>query len=296
MISSYEDEFYLTLLSDASLNFYPENRHNFFTVQLPRTIHLSEDFRVAATSITFPQTVQNMTADNNRLILEMDKYDPKDPDEVFKLRVTINVPHDNYANIYEVIKGLNVAAAEKFMNIKGEQLGDLFKINEATQRIEIDSLQRDLLCKKSKIQYDGTKSQCHMTRLYLEGRLALMCGFDPDKHNLLNKNETIGRYPYNLNLGFPNQLFIHTDIIESQIIGDKKTQVLKICPILDKMASFGDVTERTFHNCDFLKLAKRSFDKITIQIKDNKDALLPFLFGSLTVQLLFKKFPKNDSL
>lgn len=295
MNSSIKDEFYLTLLSEASLNFYPDNTANLFTVQLPQTLHLPEDFRVAATSITYPQTIQNMTPYNNRLVLEMDKYYPEDPDEVFKLRVYIDVPCDNYTNIYDVLKILNENARDTFTKLKDAHLLDLFQLNESTRRIEINTEQRDLVCKYSKNLYDGSSYQCHMTRMYLAGRLAWIFGFDPDTHNLLNDFETIGRYPYNLNLGYPSQLFIYTDIIEPQIIGDKLTQVLKICPVLDKMSVFGDVTERAFHNCDFFKLAKRSIDKITINITDKSGTSIPFLFGSLTLQLLFKKFPKKNN-
>ena len=50
--------FYLTLPSNASTQFYPENKPGHYKVKLPRNIFLPEkDWEVAMTSISFPDMV-----------------------------------------------------------------------------------------------------------------------------------------------------------------------------------------------------------------------------------------------
>ncbi|CAG9801636.1 unnamed protein product [Chironomus riparius] len=241
-----KDEFFITLLSDSNLNYYPENTTCSFSVILPQTLHLSDDFRVAATSIVYPQTIQNITPYNNSLILEMDKFVPNAVEKIFKLRVIVNLPYDHYSNIFEVIDILNENVREKIVSPKKEDppILNLFTIDENKRRIIIDKDKRDLLCKYSKKKYDGSVEKCHMTRLYLEGKLGLICGFNPDTHNLLNDNETVANFPYNINLGFPSLFFIYADFIESQNVGDKLCQVLKICPGVENNSNFGDVIQR----------------------------------------------------
>ena len=59
-------DFYLTLLSDNSLNMFPDNKQSEFTVRLDHPIHIEEErCEVALIEIATPSEVLNITEENN---------------------------------------------------------------------------------------------------------------------------------------------------------------------------------------------------------------------------------------
>ena len=56
------EEFYLTLLSDSSLNMFPDNKQSEFTVRLDHPIYIEgERWEVALVEIATPSEVLNNT-------------------------------------------------------------------------------------------------------------------------------------------------------------------------------------------------------------------------------------------
>ena len=63
-------DFYLTLLSDISLNMFPDNKQSEFTVRLDHTIHIEEEkWEVALVEIATPSEILNITEENNFFFL-----------------------------------------------------------------------------------------------------------------------------------------------------------------------------------------------------------------------------------
>ena len=63
-------DFYLTLLSDSSLNMFPDNKQSEFTVRLDHPIHIEEErWEVALAEIATPSEVLNITKENNFFFL-----------------------------------------------------------------------------------------------------------------------------------------------------------------------------------------------------------------------------------
>ena len=63
-------DFYLTLLSDCSLNMFPDNQQSEFTVRLDHPIHIEEErWEVALVEIATPSEVLNITEESNFFFL-----------------------------------------------------------------------------------------------------------------------------------------------------------------------------------------------------------------------------------
>ena len=63
-------EFYLTLLSDSSLNTFANNRQSSFTVRLDHPIQIDKDnWEVGLVEIITPSEVKNVTDENNFFFL-----------------------------------------------------------------------------------------------------------------------------------------------------------------------------------------------------------------------------------
>lgn len=57
--------FYVTLISDSSKNFFPENKISQFTTQLPSAVDLNAEWEVALVDFMYPHTWYNIGKDNN---------------------------------------------------------------------------------------------------------------------------------------------------------------------------------------------------------------------------------------
>ena len=55
-------DFYLTLPSDSSMDYFPDNTLTEFRVKLPHTIHLSGDWEVGLAEISYPVNWSNIPA------------------------------------------------------------------------------------------------------------------------------------------------------------------------------------------------------------------------------------------
>lgn len=123
--------------------------------------------------------------------------------------------------------------------------------------------------------------------LRLSSILALQLGFEPNINIL--KDSHIPKQPF-LNIGYPHQMFVYTDIIQPQFVGDTKAPLLRIISITDN--HHGKVQTITFQNVHYFPLAKLSFDTVEILLKDHAGRNLPFASGTLTLTLHFKRSSK----
>ena len=57
-------DFYLTLLSNSSIKYFPENKTTSFCTQLPKSIHLDGEWSVALTEIQYPGSIINVSNDD----------------------------------------------------------------------------------------------------------------------------------------------------------------------------------------------------------------------------------------
>ena len=121
--------------------------------------------------------------------------------------------------------------------------------------------------------------------LHLSARLSLILGYEP-MTNVLNRT---GTFPSNILLGIPSQLFVYTDIIEPQAIGDVFAKVLRVVVVDSNNYTYGAQMTRVFGQPHYVPVLKREFENIQIDIRSSTGDLIPFQFGTLCVKLHFKK-------
>lgn len=63
------NDFYLTLMSNSSLNYYPENKTSTFTVHLPQKIQLLGEWSVALAELHYPYNFFNVTDGENNIYI-----------------------------------------------------------------------------------------------------------------------------------------------------------------------------------------------------------------------------------
>lgn len=273
------ENFYLTLMSNSSLNYYPENKTSTFTVHLPQKIQLVGEWVVALAEIHYPYNFFNVTDGENNIYVELNVDEPHTEGELNSITHTKDTnritqsQHDTFAIPPGFYK--SVTCILKAVNTR------LFELTEC------DVLSLDELNARTKINGEKCK-ESNIKVLSFSNRLALQLGFNP-LDNILNfdSSPNIG----NVYFGIPDRMLIYTDVIEPTFIGHEKAQIIKILNTGDALGSckFGDVRSTEFHHMHYTPVLKKDFESISVDIRDCTGSFMPFRHGVSTVKLHFRK-------
>lgn len=117
--------------------------------------------------------------------------------------------------------------------------------------------------------------------------LAMQLGF-PNGTEFTESEFTAPSKP-DFNIGIPSHALIYCDIVKPQIVGNTMKQLLRSITINTRKYMHGGHTHITFSHPIYLPVNVKEIDQITIDIRDSDDKTLPFISGSSTVLLHFRK-------
>lgn len=271
-------DFYMTLPSNSSMDYYPNNKISSFTVQLPRYMSLEGDWEVALIEIQYPYAFINVSEGNNEL-------------EV----VTKELTHewiDAVRNKKPVPKKLNhITTARK---IKSGFYAGIKNIIDA-----INATIGGICTTKDYFRYDG-RSHCVYTgdnknlaagdkvivSCKVKGQLALQMGLE-------NEHILPGAYAagvVNMTIGIPDKMLFYCDILEPQLFGDKWCKVLRsINTTPEGELYFGKGSTVCFNPPQYMAVQLKNFESVSIDIRDGQGQLVPFQSGTSSVKLHFKE-------
>lgn len=288
-----EENFYLTLLSNSSFNYFPENRTSNFKVHLTKEINLEGEWKVALSEISYPHTIYNVTDKNNKVIVKRSYNGGELGTQTDNYIVSI--PEGFYSNLEDVVKVINEGFFKLFkMNLFADKLTPTNHCEVVVNREALEQCLQSLLISEGHDESelvelnDFFDSELQIT---LENRLAIQLGFSPTD-NLIDA--LISPQVANINFGLPQEIFVYIDIIEPQIISDYCSQVIKIVKTFDQTTEFSDVVSREIFNRNYMQLCKRRFQTLSIELRDSTGELIPFRFGTSIVTVHFKKEQQKE--
>jgi hypothetical protein len=248
------------LPSNVSPRYFPGNRISSFKVKFPKRVNCRPDeFKVALTEVTYNRTFTTLLSDTAR-IFELRTstdplFDPKHPRFIFP---TFKLPNINYENIFTMIDSLNqkiAAARDPYPN------GCHFSYDVLTDRVTVFLEETyEVLLSPEISKYLGFSS-------HLPIRKSSRAEFKPDP--LLGMSH----------------IFIYSDIVQPQIVGDSMVPLLRMINIT---GADGDIITQTFKPY-YLPISKLDFDTIEILLCNEFGEELSFDRGSCIVTLHFKK-------
>lgn len=145
-------------------------------------------------------------------------------------------------------------------------------------------------------QYNGNSMRRHHPFcIRFPVPLALKMGFGAKAFGLL-KGEDMTKWinvkylaPNNIDL-FENlkQMYVYCDIIEPQMVGSNALKLLRVVPVT---SGTQDQTQAKWEpvRAEYLKLSKKHFDTIEIQVRTSLGTLFPFISGKSLLKLHFRK-------
>ena len=280
------DQFFLVLPSNSSMNIYPENKTSGYKVQLPHDLNLDVmKWEVGLSEIQLPNTFYNIREGHNTIIkvykdLVLNDLDvlhkaEKDREKKKKLldimELLSNQPENTkvdyyqpisitpglYQDIDEIIKALmNYERRKNLQKIK-------YNFDPVTQKVFI-------LSRSEKTQLNFNNSD-----------IGYCFGFDPSEI-LTDKKTYVSKSITNLNL-YQN-CYVYTDIIQNQIVGDVKAPLLRVVPIKN-----GKFTYIHYDKPHFFAINRSNIFTVEVNIRDDRGDFLSFESGTVTVTLLFRR-------
>lgn len=242
--------FYVTLPSDSSMNYFPENKISNFITKLPSPITLTGSWEMALVEFMYPHTWYNVNAENN--LIGFDLNDGK--------KLGRRIPPGYYETVPDILKAIKIKEHENKI---------YFNFNNATKRVSI-AVQK------------GAK-------VFLKDGLAQLLGFEPmeivSTHESNISSKADSSYVADPCAHY-RVLMIYTDIVESQVVGDVVAPLLRIVTVTGKD---GEMVNVQYERPHYLPVIRKVIDTIEINIRNHQGKLTPFERGRSYVKLHFRQ-------
>jgi len=273
MMTNRPSDFYITLPS----NTHPDSKTGDYCIRLPTTLNLDGRWEVALTEIMFPHAWNNV----NSTSAPNDPYLNKQNDFMVLLKshtfLMITVRPGYYANPYELLEALEHAyqhaMTQHWKNEKDTFTDDDKIAMYSSVRFWYDSLQKRVTVS---IDFD------HVQQLVFSRHLQYMLGLEDP---LVEIQKTTAKYPIDIRGGL-DALYIYSDILVPQIVGNTYAPLLRICHITGKHS---EIVHKVFNAPNYIPVIAHELSKIDISIRTDIGNVVPFLYGKVICKLHFKK-------
>jgi len=243
--------FYVTLPSNSSTDYYPDNTVAHYTMKLANKIELEGDWEVGLAEISFPSEVENVVRDQCYYNLYID--------DTFVRSIVL--PPGNHRRMRTL-------------------LGAIFR-----EQIK----QTNLLAPLVEFSYDDHTYKVHLqiavkdSSIQFSPDLAYMLGFDESVK--YSKNAVSTRVPSRI-AGTIRSMYIYCDILEHVAVGDTRAPLLRI--VDNPRKTFGNV-HQTMNPILYVPLQKKNFDTVEINIVTDTRVPVPYRSGKSFVVLEFRR-------
>ena len=247
-----DNGFYITLPSNACAATFPNNKSSDYTIQLARALDLPGAWEVGLVEIQYPHSWDTLTTTA--------RFELCTADMQHRFRYVLNPGY--YADIPVLLENMN-------RMIRGD-VEVFLHYNTVSRKISLlhyDNGSRRISDKATENYY-----------LQCDAQLASILGLFPDQ------DVKIIPFPADITGGF-NSLYIYTDIVEHQIVGDYYVPLLHCVPVRGENNECVNIGYDKPH---YIPVSKNHIDTIAIEIKNDQNKNVPFRFGKVTVKLHFR--------
>ncbi len=277
--------FYLTLPSNSSQQFFPDNTLTEFTTKLPSTIELTNEWEVGLAEIMFPRSWYTIPEEG--LIIEID-YRKCDPE--WSTRMTGKLE-----------RGEAISEREAHTSVEIKLRGGFYKtMEEIQQELKLSAKAAyaaagvDEMISPPSFYYNPVSRRMHVTvpagaRIDFPLSLGDMLGLTPEQITMCNKTRenipVIGNLPCDLHSEV-HALYVYCDLLQYTHVGDIKAPLLRV---VASGGETGDVITRYYERPRYVPLQKKSFDTVQLVIRNDLGEKILFAGGKVLVTLHFRR-------
>lgn len=259
-------DFYVTLPSNSSMQYYKYNTLADFTTRLPNNVELTGDWEVGLVEIQYPHNWYNVPSPKrNRTFTIRSRTAGDGADSEPEGRYLFAISGGYYSNITDLLYEITYEA-NKAMLSTGNKIR--LRYNNVTRKVEIDS---DRSC-----------------TLVVPPHIRKMLGMELDSfdENYTKTTEVVDMDPV-------DSLYVYCDVVEPRVVGDSRVSLLRIVPA---EGLHGELVTRTYENVHYVRLQRKTFQTIEINIRDRTGNTVPFEQGTLNVTLHFRQRKRLSTL
>ena len=255
---------YLTLPSNSSLSYFPENNAGHFFTKLPQTQNFGDDYEVGLAEIQFSNNYQNIT--NNSVWFE---YEEPRYAGVERNSKRIMVSNGLYETNGQFIDELNALVKRQinesmFGPQEKEKQTIKFNYNAFTKKMTIFKY-----FAKSKVRLsDALMKILGFSQNSLEGA----GGFGADR--VMDLDQRV------------KGIFVYSDLVQSRPVGDAVVPLLRTLPPVDKSK---ETTHYLFEKPHYMPLARFNFDTVELLLTSDKGEPISFENGHTIATLHFRR-------
>lgn len=254
MANTSSDGFYVTLPSNASGSLFKNNKVGCYTVDLAQAIDLSGEWVVGLCEIRYPRTWYSLRSQDAHFYARKILNDiRREPSPITKMSFTHS--HAYYSRPEDLTRDIT----------------SCLRTLDPNAGVEFDDVSRSVL-------FTGSSDYL----ISIPAPLCYMLGVPPDSWKTLNSHRA--PFPVDLNAGLYN-LFVYTDIIQYQAVGDSYSPLLGLVEVAGK---FGETVNIRYNRIHYVPLARNHIKTIRIEIKSDLNSCVDFSYGKVIVKLHFK--------
>lgn len=282
---AFQNEFYITLPSNASMDHFPDNKAGAFKTRLAQHIHLRGRWEVAVAEIHYPRTWKNIQAP-----LSFTVYWRKPDAAKESFDAVQDLSHEKLPGAEEKSKAMVGKEAEVFNeNLHFAKLitlpgGHYNNINDV-----IRVLNEQLPDEKAEFFYDKHTGKVDLIIKQGFGinmdnaELRQMLGFNNTEFSTPGRKTS--HWPADVNRGFYH-LYIYSNIVTAVLVGDTSAPLLKVVAL--ENTGYGSMIAKTFDRMHYVPLSQNHFEVIEINIANDQGKNVQFDFGKVVVKLHFR--------
>ncbi|KAK6175875.1 hypothetical protein SNE40_014252 [Patella caerulea] len=246
-----DDQIFLTLPSNNSVNYFPSNKISHYTTKLARPLQLDGAWTCGLVEIQYPCSWNKIYLKDCWLSYRS-KTEIEGPH-----RLRFSIPDGYYDTGHDIINHFNKSTLE---------VGASLSIMKDPEGYVLLLIGRD-----------GRK-------VHLSKNLARIFGFmKANEFTSSVKSDT----KVDLDSNFHN-IYIYTDIIENQLVGDTSAPLLRAIQV-DLAKPFGTAVYKTFDNPYYIPVNKHYIDTVELGLYTELGQPVPFEFGHVLCKLHLRK-------
>ena len=250
--------FYVTLPSDSSVGYYPNNTVARFVTKLSERIRIEGDYEMGLVEIIYPHSWYNIDNEDQKYwiaaVPEHEETFPK-----------IYLESGYYEDGAALAAALNRECHRGF-----DDLDVKFSYSETIGRFSLSVQSTD----------------SHLFGMSED--LQRYMGFGLNILTLVTNKQFLGtmaEQAFDVNRGL-NLMYVYCDVASHAIVGDTKTPLLRVCNVVGK---HGEVVRHSYDQPHYVPVGRREFDTIEIAINNEHGEPMPFEYGKSVVTLHFRR-------
>lgn len=286
MDQSRESSFVYYLLSNASMNVYPQNKPQQFRTLLPTPLKLEGDWEVGLSTIIYPHNWNQLKFDSYISVSIPFKNIASQTEQIKVDTLKINFTYRQFTDIEELVRILN-ERVNTAINIELTKSPN--KKSVLTQPHIYDHIEFALTTthpRKLSLKNYGYNGELKITLPEKQGNereMWRLLGIDDSISDLFE--DSVGNHQASISLHFPS-LYVYSPMIEYVGVGDTHAPLFAIVPIRGKI---GEIVYERFEKPIYVGLNHNYIAEIEISIKDDTGEDVQFSAGKTILILHFRR-------